>query len=210
MESASHIKGDSDPPERLGVMGGTFDPIHLGHLVGASEAMHRFRLDLVLFVPTGQPWQKQSYSAAEDRYLMTVLGTSSNPRFAVSRMEIDRQGPTYTADTMEVLRDFHGSDVELFFIAGADAAMRLRTWKKIARLAELAEVIAITRPGFRLDRVEHDATMPSVHIMEMTPMSISSSEIRQRVAAGRPIDYLVPEEVAEYIRKNGLYLGSTA
>src|SRR5918999_4533189 len=103
-----------DAPERLGVMGGTFDPIHVGHLVAASEALHRFALDVVLFVPTGQPWQKQRYSDAEDRYLMTVLGTASDERFATSRMEIDRQGPTYTADTMEMLRGFHGDDVELY------------------------------------------------------------------------------------------------
>ena len=200
----------AEPPSRLGVMGGTFDPIHVGHLVAASEALYRFGLDLVLFVPTGQPWQKQSYSDAEDRYLMTVLGTASNARFAVSRMEIDRQGPTYTADTMEVLRNFHGADVELFFIVGADAAMRLGTWKKVARLAELAEVIAVTRPGFSLHRLERDATMPVVRIMEMPGIAVSSSDIRERVAAGRPIDYLVPEDVAEYIRKNGLYLGGVA
>ncbi len=188
-------------------MGGTFDPIHVGHLVAASEALDRFRLDLVLFVPTGQPWQKRSYSDAEDRYLMTVLGTAANSRFAASRMEIDRQGPTYTADTMEILRDFHGQSCELFFIAGADAAAKLGTWKKVARLAELAEIIAVTRPGFELARVERAPGMPRVHVMEMPAIGVSSSDIRERVAAGRPIDYLVPEDVAEYIHKNGLYVG---
>ena len=190
-------------------MGGTFDPIHLGHLVAASEVLHRFRLDLVLFMPTGQPWQKQSYSDPEDRYLMTVLGTAPDGRFAVSRMEIDRQGPTYTADTMEMLRDFHGPDVSLFFIAGADAALKLHTWKKVERLAELAEVIAVTRPGYRLDPPPRERRLPRVSIMEMPPIGISSSEVRQRVATGRPIDYLVPEQVGEYIRKNGLYLGTS-
>ncbi len=188
-------------------MGGTFDPLHLGHLVAASEVLSRLRLELVLFMPTGNPWQKQSYSDPEDRYLMTVLGTASNPRFAVSRMEIDREGPTYTADTMEMLRDFHGAAVELFFIAGADAAMKLRTWKKIERLAELAKVIVVTRPGFQLGAVDPEPNLPEVHIMEMPAIAISSSDIRERVADGRPIDYLVPDEVAEYIRKNGLYLG---
>jgi nicotinate-nucleotide adenylyltransferase len=196
-----------DAPERLGVMGGTFDPIHVGHLIAASEALHRFQLDQVLFMPTGHPWQKQSYSDPEDRYLMTVLGTASNPHFAVSRMEIDRRGPTFTADTMEMLRDFYGGEVTLWFIAGADAASKLGTWKKIARLAELAEVIAVTRPGHRLDLLESRPELPAVSIMEMPGIAISSSDIRRRVATGQPIDYLVPYEVAEYIRKNGLYLG---
>ena len=201
------MESQTGSAERLGVMGGTFDPLHLGHLVAASEVLSRLRLELVLFMPTGNPWQKQSYSDPEDRYLMTVLGTASNPRFAVSRMEIDREGPTYTADTMEMLRDFHGAAVELFFIAGADAAMKLRTWKKIERLAELAKVIVVTRPGFQLGAVDPEPNLPEVHIMEMPAIAISSSDIRQRVADGRPIDYLVPDEVAEYIRKNGLYLG---
>jgi nicotinate-nucleotide adenylyltransferase len=192
---------------RLGVMGGTFDPIHIGHLVAASEALHRFRLDQVLFVPSGQPWQKQSYSAAEDRYLMTALGIASNQRFAASRMEIDRRGPTYTADTMETLRDFHGEDIELFFIAGADAVLRLGTWRKIERLAELAEVVAVTRPGFALEGFARTHRLPPVHIVEMPGIGVSSSDIRERVAAGRPIDYLVPRRVADHIRANGLYLG---
>jgi nicotinate-nucleotide adenylyltransferase len=196
--------------QRLGVMGGTFDPIHVGHLVAASEALHVFGLDLVLFVPTGQPWQKQSYSAAEDRYLMTVLGIASNPRFAASRMEIDREGPTYTADTMQTLRSFHGEQVELFFIAGADAVLKLSTWRKIERLAELAEVVAVTRPGFALGSVRFGAGLPRVHVMEMPQIAVSSSDIRARVSAGRPIDYLVPEEVANYIHKNGLYMGTAA
>jgi nicotinate-nucleotide adenylyltransferase len=188
-------------------MGGTFDPIHVGHLVAASEARHRFELDLVVFMPTGRPWQKRSYSAAEDRYLMTVLGIASNSRFAASRMEIDRKGPTYTADTMEVLRGFHGEDVELFFIAGADAALKLGTWRKVARLAELARVIAVTRSGFPLESIESGPTIPEVRIMDMPAIAISSSEIRHRVAVGDPIDYLVPDEVVQYIKTNGLYLG---
>lgn len=202
------MEEDTAARERLGVMGGTFDPIHLGHLVAASEALYRFGLDLVLFMPTGHPWQKQSYSDPEDRYLMTVLGTASNAHFAVSRMEIDRRGPTYTADTMEMLRDFHGAAVRLFFIAGADAAMKLSTWKKVERLAELAELIAVTRPGYRLKPPESAGRLPRVSVMEMPGIDISSSEIRARVAADQPIDYLVPAEVAEYIRKNGLYLGA--
>jgi nicotinate-nucleotide adenylyltransferase len=195
---------------RLGVMGGTFDPIHVGHLVAASEVLHAFGLDLVLFVPTGQPWQKQSYSAAEDRYLMTVLGIAANGHFAASRMEIDRVGPTYTADTMDTLRRFHGDDTELFFIAGADAALKLETWRKVERLAELAELVAVTRPGFPLDVARFGPRLPRVHSLEMPGISISSSDIRARVAAGRPIDYLVPADVARYIAKNGLYMNSAA
>jgi nicotinate-nucleotide adenylyltransferase len=195
------------PLARLGVMGGTFDPIHVGHLIAASEALFRFSLDLVVFVPTGQPWQKISYSDAEDRYLMTVLGVASNPRFAASRMEIDRRGPTYTADTMQTLRAFHGSDVSLFFIAGADAVSRLGTWKKIERLAGLAEVIAVTRPGYALGGLELGPSTPTVRSMEMPQIDISSTDIRRRVIEGRPIDYLVPSEVAAYIKTNGLYLG---
>ena len=116
---------------RLGVMGGTFDPIHLGHLIIASEALHAFDLDRMVFMPTGHPWQKKARSDPEDRYLMTVLGTSGNPRFAVSRMELARVGPTYTADTMGQLREFHGPDTQLFFVAGADAVLKLGTWERI-------------------------------------------------------------------------------
>jgi nicotinate-nucleotide adenylyltransferase len=191
--------------KRLGVMGGTFDPIHVGHLVAASEVLYGFDLDLVLFVPTGQPWQKQRYSPPEDRYMMTVLGIASNPCFAASRMEIDRKGPTYTADTMETLYAFHEGEVDLFFIAGADAVLRLRTWVALDRVAQLAEVIAVTRPGFDLHLLQDDGTLPTVREMEMPQIAISSSEIRARVASGRPIDYLVPEPVARYIVTNGLY-----
>jgi nicotinate-nucleotide adenylyltransferase len=196
--------------KRLGVMGGTFDPIHVGHLVAASEALHRFSLDLVLFVPTGRPWQKRSYSPAEDRYLMTVLGIASNPRFAASRMEIDRTGPTYTADTMQTLHDFHGGEVDLFFIAGADAVLKLSTWVAVDRLAQLAEVIAVTRPGFELGGLQEEPRLPNVRVMEMPQIAISSSEIRARVAQSKPIDYLVPRPVVSYIVANGLYQGSRA
>ena len=193
---------------RLGVMGGTFDPVHVGHLIAASEVLHAFALDQVLFVPTGQPWQKQSYSDAEDRYLMTVLGIASNPRFGASRMEIDRRGPTYTADTMERLRAFYGGDVALFFIAGADAVLRLPTWRKVERLAELAELVAVTRPGFELASLPGGRGLPPVHVLEMPGIAVSSSDIRARVEQGRPVDYLVPADVVGYIRSQGLYVGA--
>ncbi len=196
-----------NPVRRVGVMGGTFDPLHVGHLVIASEALHEFRLDRVTFMPTGQPWQKRSYSDPEDRYLMTVLGTGGNPRFTVSRMELDRTGPTYTADTMRELKSFHGVEVELFFIVGADAVLKLGTWARIENLREQASVIAVTRPGFDLSDFDGEETWPQVEIMSSPPVDISSTQIRTRVREGRPIDYLVPADVVAYIKERGLYIG---
>ncbi len=191
---------------RLGVMGGTFDPIHLGHLIIASEALHTFDLDRMVFMPTGHPWQKQARSSPEDRYLMTVLGTAGNPRFAVSRMELDRVGPTYTADTMQQLRDFHGAQTELFFVAGADAVLKLGTWERIESLAALAEIVAVTRPGFPLEGLVAEPTWPRIQTMMTPGLDISSTDIRLRASQGRPIDYLVPAEVVAYIREHGLYM----
>jgi nicotinate-nucleotide adenylyltransferase len=192
-------------------MGGTFDPIHNGHLVAASEVAGLFELDEVVFVPTGQPWQKRTrtVTAAEDRYLMTVIATASNPDFEVSRLEIDRPGDTYTVDTMLQLREIHGPRTELFFISGADAVREILTWKDAARFAELCTFIAATRPGFEVDLgsfvVPADAAVPRVEAMEVPALAISSSDIRARVSARRPVRYLLPESVAAYIEKNGLY-----
>src|SRR5215510_14135097 len=138
--------------KRIGVMGGTFDPIHHGHLVAASEVAHIFALDEVVFVPTGRPWQKDSrqVSAAEDRYLMTVIATASNPRFSVSRIDIDRGGPTYTIDTLRDLRAERGGEVKLFFITGADALSRMMSWQDVDELFMLAHFVGGTRPGHRL------------------------------------------------------------
>jgi nicotinate-nucleotide adenylyltransferase len=190
---------------RVGVMGGTFDPIHLGHLIAGSEAMHAFELDRVMFVPTGQPWQKSEYSDPEDRYMMALLGAESHVCFAVSRIELDRRGPTYTADTMQQLNDFYGSDVELFFIAGADAILQLQTWEHVDRLKGLTQMIAVSRPGFDLAKIETHADWPVVHAMEMPGIDISATSIRDRVRSGRPIDFLVPHPVHDFIRKQGLY-----
>jgi nicotinate-nucleotide adenylyltransferase len=202
------MDSSTTPVRRIGVMGGTFDPIHLGHLIAASEALHAFELDRVIFVPTGQPWQKSNYSDAEDRFMMTSLAAAMHPCFAVSRMELDRKGATYTADTMRELRRFHGSDVTLFFIAGADAVAKVATWKKVEELAEEAEMIAVTRPGFELDDLPSDPSWPKTHVMEMPGIDISATDIRARVRMGRPIDFLVPPAVARYIRDHGLYVGS--
>ena len=188
---------------RIGIMGGTFDPIHHGHLVAASEVADRFRLDEVVFVPTGQPWQKGAVSPAEDRYLMTVIATASNPRFQVSRADVDRDGPTYTVDTLRDLRAAYGSEAELFFITGADALDRILSWKDALEMLSLARFVGVTRPGFVLS----DAHLPedSVTLVEVPAMAISSSDCRSRVAAGKPVWYLVPDGVVQYIAKRSLY-----
>jgi nicotinate-nucleotide adenylyltransferase len=190
---------------RIGVMGGTFDPIHHGHLVAASEVGHFFSLDEVIFVPTGQPWQKDSreVSAAEDRYLMTVIATASNPRFSVSRVDIDRPGPTYTIDTLRELRALRGPDVELFFITGADALAQIMTWQDADELFKLAHFVGCTRPGHHLS----GAGLPNdrVSLIEIPALTISSTTCRERVGAGAPIWYLVPDGIVQYISKRGLY-----
>jgi nicotinate-nucleotide adenylyltransferase len=202
---------------RLGVMGGTFDPVHYGHLVTAEEALVQFNLDRVVFMPTGRPVRKthRHVSSAEDRYLMTVLATASNPDFEVSRLEIDRPGQTYTVDTMASLRDMYGPKADLFFITGADAVREILTWKDAERFADLCTFIAATRPGFEPDLTAPLAEgarakgvphrLPAVEYMEVPALAISSSDIRERVSQRRPIRYLLPESVAAYIEKNGLY-----
>ncbi|MFC0547636.1 nicotinate-nucleotide adenylyltransferase [Kutzneria chonburiensis] len=189
---------------RVGVMGGTFDPIHHGHLVAASEVQAKFELDEVIFVPTGQPWQKsgRGVSPAEDRYLMTVIATASNPRFSVSRVDIDRGGPTYTADTLADLADRFPDD-DLFFITGADALSQIVSWKRVDELFTRAHFIGVTRPGFRLDG--HHLPAGSVSLIEVPAMAISSTACRDRVCAGQPVWYLVPDGVVQYISKRGLY-----
>ena len=192
--------------KRIGVMGGTFDPIHHGHLVAASEVGHAFALDEVGFVPTGQPWQKEhrQVSAAEDRYLMTVIATASNPRFSVSRVDIDRPGETYTIDTLRDLRAERGPDVELFFITGADALARMISWRDTDELFRLAHFVGCTRPGHRLS----PTGLPEdrVSLIEIPALAISSTECRERVRQGDPIWYLVPDGIVQYISKRGLYL----
>src|SRR5688572_5528417 len=187
-------------------MGGTFDPIHHGHLVAASEVAGLFGLDEVVFVPTGQPWQKteREVSPPEDRYLMTVIATASNPRFSVSRVDIDRGGPTYTIDT---LTDLHQQrpDAELFFITGADALAQIVSWRDNQQLFDLAHFIGVTRPGFHLA----DSHLPEgkVSLVEVPAMAISSTDCRDRVGRGMPVWYLVPDGVVQYIEKRGLYRG---
>jgi len=194
---------------RLGVMGGTFDPVHHGHLVAASEVQSLFSLDEVAFVPSGQPWQKAGklVSPAEHRYLMTVIATASNPHFWVSRVDIDRPGPTYTIDTLRDLSVQH-PDAELFFITGADALEQILSWKDADELFGLAHFVGVTRPGYVLsdDHLPRDA----VSLVEVPAMAISSSACRERVHAGRPVWYLVPDGVVQYIGKHRLYRGTPA
>jgi nicotinate-nucleotide adenylyltransferase len=189
---------------RVGIMGGTFDPIHHGHLVAASEVESLFGLDEVVFVPTGEPWQKaeRRVSTAEHRYLMTVIATASNPRFWVSRVDIDRPGPTYTIDTIRDIAE-QRPGAELFFITGADALAQILTWKEADEALTLARFIGVTRPGYELS----DEHLPndSVTLLDVPAMAISSSDCRERVAHGRPVWYLVPDGVVQYINKHRLY-----
>jgi nicotinate-nucleotide adenylyltransferase len=193
---------------RLGVMGGTFDPIHHGHLVAASEVARRFSLDEVVFVPTGHPWQKADrvVSAAEDRYLMTVIATASNPRFSVSRVDVEREGATYTVDTLRDIRAERGEDVDLYFITGADALTQILTWRKVNDLFDLAHFVGCTRPGVEVDTTVIDQ-LPAdrVTVMEIPALAISSTDCRQRVLEQDPIWYLVPDGIVQYIAKRGLY-----
>lgn len=192
---------------RIGVMGGTFDPIHHGHLVAASEVAHRFDLDDVVFVPTGEPWQKRgrTVSPAEDRYLMTVIATASNPRFSVSRVDIDRRGPTYTVDTLRDLSRQHPGS-ELFFITGADALEKIVTWRGWEEMFEFATFVGVSRPGFELSDI-HLAEIREgrVHLLEIPALAISSTECRRRAAEDVPVWYLVPDGVVQYIAKRNLY-----
>ncbi|OBB71649.1 nicotinic acid mononucleotide adenylyltransferase [Mycobacterium sp. 852014-52144_SCH5372336] len=191
-------------------MGGTFDPIHNGHLVAASEVADRFGLDEVVFVPTGQPWQKdRDVTAAEDRYLMTVIATASNPRFSVSRVDIDRGGPTYTKDT---LRDLHAlnPDADLYFITGADALASILTWQNWEDMFAIANFVGVSRPGYELDGKHIAAAVKelpddALRLVEVPALAISSTDCRNRAQENRPIWYLVPDGVVQYVAKRKLY-----
>lgn len=192
---------------RVGVMGGTFDPIHHGHLVAASEVQSWYDLDEVVFVPTGDPWQKsdRQVTAAEHRYLMTVIATAANPRFTVSRVDIDRPGPTYTIDT---LRDLRAAlpDADLYFITGADALTEIFTWRDAGELFDLARFVGCTRPGYEMDLTSISG-LPAdrVTILEIPALAISSTDCRARAQRGEPVWYLVPDGVVQYVAKHDLY-----
>jgi nicotinate-nucleotide adenylyltransferase len=191
-------------------MGGTFDPIHNGHLVAASEVADLFDLDEVIFVPSGQPWQKdRQVSAGEDRYLMTVIATAANRRFSVSRVDIDRAGPTYTKDT---LRDLHALNPEcdLYFITGADALATILSWQDWEELFATARFVGVSRPGYELHR-EHIAGVleglpdDALTLVEVPALAISSTDCRRRAGEGRPLWYLMPDGVLQYVSKRRLY-----
>lgn len=198
------LAGKKGTPRRVGVMGGTFDPIHHGHLVAASEVMDAFDLDQVIFIPAAtQPFKTdRQTAAAEDRYLMTVIATASNNRFTTSRLEIDRGGVSYTYQTLRQLNQ-QNPDVQWFFITGADALRGILQWKHTEELFTLAHFVGVTRPGHQLDRGE----LPEeyVSLVEVPALAISSSDCRERVRAGKPIWYLVPDGVVQYINKHQLY-----
>nr|WP_317643700.1 nicotinate-nucleotide adenylyltransferase [Bombiscardovia apis] len=191
---------------RVGIMGGTFDPIHNGHLVAASEVAWVYDLDEVIFVPTGRPVFKlrKQVTNAEDRYLMTVIATASNPKFTVSRVDIDRPGVTYTVDT---LRDIHAlrPDCELFFITGADAIAEIMRWKDANQMWSLANFVAVSRPGYSSTLSGLELPKQAVDMIEIPALAISSTDVRKRAAERMPVWYLVPDGVVQYINKHGLY-----
>lgn len=197
----------------IGLMGGTFDPIHMGHLVTAEEARQQFDLDYVIFVPTGIPPHKDemAVSLPEHRYLMATLAVMSNPSFFVSRFEIDMEGPTYTIDTVRHFACGKPPNPEIFFITGADAILEIFTWKDYEELLNFCTFIAVSRPGYSLERFHEslDRSCPEmkhkVHLLEIPALAVSSTFIRERVALGKTIKYLTPEPVEQYIRKHGLY-----
>ena len=186
-------------------MGGTFDPIHLGHLVTAEQARADLALEEVVFVPAGSPWQKdRDVTSSEHRYLMTVLATAANPAFSVSRIEIDKEGSTFTVETLRELREILPGD-QLFFITGADAILTILTWKDAEQCLELATFVAASRPGHDLSGLEQYAWHAAVEVLDVPALAISSTDVRQRFTDDRSVTYLIPREVEEYARKHGLY-----
>lgn len=197
---------------KLGILGGTFDPIHYGHLVVAEECRARLGLDVVLFIPAGQPPHKRGriVSPAEHRVEMVRLAIASNPGFELSRIEVDRVGPSYTVDTLARLREEYGPSTRLYFVVGMDALAEILTWHQPARLLSLCQVVAVTRPGFAdFDLAALESAIPDARrricVLAAPELRISSSDLRRRVARGLPIKYQVPEPVEEYVYRHGLY-----
>ncbi len=203
----------SDIKRKVGIMGGTFDPIHIGHLVTADAVRIEYGLEKVLFVPTGEPPHKQGFKVtpAIHRYIMTVMATYSNPHFFVTSIEVDRPGPSYTIDTVRELLEQFGQQTEFYFITGADAIQDLASWKDIDQLLGLCHFIAATRPGClgEVDDVIKRFGIVGrkrIHHLPTPELEISSTDIRERVRKGKSIKYIVPESVENYIIKEGLYL----
>ena len=202
----------AEKKHRVGLLGGTFDPIHIGHLMLAEAVRDEYELEQVLFIPAAQPPHKlgRKISPAEDRYMMTVLATCSNPTFEVSDIEMRREGPSYSVDTVRALLRASGGDTEYFFIAGTDIIREIHTWERIEELLSICPFIAASRPGCRPDvertrKILGDLGVRQIHLLNTPELEISSTDIRERVAAGRSIKYIVPPEVEHYIYKKGLY-----
>lgn len=198
----------------IGIMGGTFDPIHYGHLRAAEEVLQGFGLERVIFVPSGRPPHKtaEDITSPEHRYLMTLLATADNPHFEVSRIEIDRQGPSYTLDSLRHLRETYSREKALYFITGLDAILEIETWNGYKELFELADFIAVTRPGYSVQTLNDlgmnlgEERFSKIHPFPVTLLAIASREIRRRVREGKSVKYLVPDAVVKYIEKERLYL----
>ena len=196
---------------RVGVFGGTFDPIHIGHLVSAEEVRVKLSLEHVVFVPAGLPPHKLDHvmSPVEHRLAMVELAIASNPHFAVSRVDVDRFGPCYTVDTIELLRDEWGADVEIYFIMGSDSLLDILTWHNPRRLIRLCRLAVVSRPGYQVDLDELDALLPGVasrvQMLNAPELAISSTDIQRRVREGLSIKYQVPEAVEAYIYQHKLY-----
>ena len=199
--------------ERIGLLGGTFDPIHLGHLIVAEEARTRLSLDRLLLVPSRHPWRKAGREIAHeaDRLAMVRLAVEGNPGFEVSMVDLDRAGPSYSVDTVSDVRATLSPEAELYFILGYDALMDLPHWHAPDELARITRLVTVIRPGYALDWSPLEQAIPqareTVTLLETPEIGISSTEVRQRVAAGRSIRYWVPDLVAEYIQQQGLYRG---
>ncbi len=197
--------------KKIGLMGGTFNPIHNGHLVTAEEARVQFDLDEVIFVPSGKPPHKSERKIADayHRAMMTLLATVTNPYFHVSRVEIERPGYSYTYDTVSYFQELYQGEAELYFITGADAILEIIAWKNVEQLFEKCRFIAATRPGFDLSAIRSSDLPQSakdrIFYMEIPALAISSTDVRQRVKEGMPIKYLMPSAVETYIYKNKLY-----
>lgn len=199
----------------IGLMGGTFDPIHIGHLVAAEEARQQYSLNKVIFVPAGWPPHKEDelMSNPEHRHLMTALAVTDNPYFEVSRFEIDKNKPSYTIETVRHYRKMFGKGIDLYFITGADAILEIPTWAEFKELLDTCTFIAASRPGYSLEKL-HETLAPHypviserVHLLENPAMAVSSTFIRERVRAGKTIKYLTIRSVENYIYKYGLYKG---
>ena len=205
INNASKIK---KAKKRTGIMGGTFDPIHFGHLLAAEESHRELKLDEVIFVPTGQPPHKSSISNQEHRYDMTLLATAGIPYFSVSRMEIDRGKPSHTVDTLREFRTLKGEEVEFCFITGLDAILSISTWKEYMKLPELCHLVTVTRPGYSTKDLGElpMGIREAVIFIEIPRFSLSSTNIRERIYEGKGAKYLVPDAVEDYIRKSSLYL----